>query len=66
MLEKHKLGGGVALKPITTFKMVRCFESTPFVVYFVGGCPTKTRVGSYGMHFVDFNGVALYTRRKHK
>ena len=47
-------------------KMIRNFESILIVVKFNGGCPTKTEVGPCGMHFVDLNGVALYTHRECK
>ena len=43
---------------------VRRFTGRPFCIWFDGGCPTNTGVGSIGMHFVD--GHPLYTQSEHK
>ena len=54
--EQYKLGGGLALKPMTMTKMVKHFKGILFVVKFDGGYPIKKRISSYGMHFVNYDG----------
>ena len=42
------------------------FTGKPFCVWFDGGCPITTGVGSIGIHFVDVDGRPLYTRGEHE
>ena len=64
--ESCELGGGVPLKPMAVSRTVRRFTGVPFSVWFDGGCPTTTGIGSCGMHFVDTDGRPFYTRGEHK
>ena len=58
-------GDGVPLKPMAVSRTVKRFTGTPLRVWFDGGCPTTTGVGSCGMHYVDVDGHPLYTRGEH-
>ena len=57
---------GLPLKPMAASRTVRRFTGKPFCVWFDGGCPSTTGVGSIGMHFVDVDGRPLYTRGEHE
>lgn len=54
------------MKPMAASKTVRRFSGIPFTVYFDGGCPVKTGIGSIGMHFVDCDERVLLTRGEHE
>ena len=63
--DEEEWGEGVLLKPMAASKTVKRFSGTPFTVYFDGGCPVKTGIGSIGMHFVDCDEQVLLTRGEH-
>ena len=60
------LEGGVPLKPMAVSRTVRWFTGVPFSIWFDGGCPIMTGIGSCGMHFVDVDGHPFYTRGEHE
>ena len=64
--ESCGLEGGVPLKPIAVSRTVRRFTGVPFNVWFDGGCPITTGVGSCGMHFVDVDGHPFFPRGEHE
>ena len=47
-------------------RMVRRFAGRPFCIWYGGGCPITTGIGSIGMHFVDVDGQLLYTCGEHE
>ena len=47
-------------------RTVRRFTGKPFCIWFEGGCPITTGVGSIEMHFVDVDSRPLYPRCEHK
>ena len=59
-------GGGYPLKPLASSRTVKHFTGTPFTVSFDGSCPTKTGIGTCGMHFVDEQGSPLLTRGEYE
>ena len=61
-----ELEGSVPLKPMAVSRTVQRFAGVPFSVWFDGGCPITTSVGSCGMHFVDVDGRPFYTRGEHE